>query len=462
MVGESTHKTVPLLIKDGRLIDPSQGLDKIGNLLIAEGKISWWGSGSPPMPYFQYVTISAEGMIVCPGFIDIHCHLREPGFEDKETIATGTRAAARGGFTTVCCMANTEPPIDQPAVVELIQNKAILEGVAHVFPIGCVSQGRKGKVLADMTGLAEAGVVAFSDDGSPVMDSKLMHLALEKGRQWGLPIIDHCEHPALSKGGVMNEGMMANKLGLKGIPAEAEEIMVARDIDLAERTGGRLHIAHVSTANSLALIQDAKKKGIPVTAEVTPHHLTLTEESIIKYGTNAKVNPPLRTEKDIAALIQGVREGVIDAIATDHAPHSIADKGRDFQTAAFGISGLETALGVLVSLVHEGNLDLITLISKLTAGPARVIGKHGLGTLTIGDRADVTIFDPEVEWIVDTGQFASKGKNTPWAGQTLKGKVMVTIVGGKIVYQHNTIKIDGMIEEAGLAPQVQLKMQGKP
>ena len=432
-----------LLIHGGHIIDPSLGIDETGSLLITEGKISWLGRGeiAPPQP--DYDIIHAQGLIVCPGFIDLHCHLREPGFEEKETIATGTQAAARGGFTTVCCMPNTNPPLDNQATIDYVKTKAATEGAVRVLPIGCISKGRKGGELAPMPELASAGVIAFSDDGQPVMNSGLMRQALDYSCSSALPIIDHCEHTALTEGKVMNEGIVSTRLELYGMPAAAEESMVARDLALAQLTGGRLHIAHVSTEGSVELIRRAKEKGIQVTAEVTPHHLTLTEERVTSYDTNTKVNPPLRTKRDIQALIQGLRENVIDIIATDHAPHTEAEKRCEFALAPFGISGFETALGSLMGLVHDGQLPLANLISKLTCEPSRIIGdKYGkLGTLATGAPADVTIIDPNLEWVVDTRDFASKGKNTPLAGSTLKGKVMATISRGKLVYKDDSIKL---------------------
>ena len=432
-----------LLIQDGRIIDPSQGIDENASLLIAEGKISWLGKGQETPPLTDCDVLHAEGLIVCPGFVDFHCHLRQPGFEEKETIATGTQAAARGGFTTVCCMPNTNPPLDNPDTIAYVKSVAATEGAVRVLPIGCISRGRKGEELVPMSELALAGVVGYSDDGDPAKTSHLMRQALDCSRTLGLPIIDHCEDTSLVKGGQINEGIVSARLGLKGRPAAAEEIIVARDIILAQLTGGHLHIAHASTEGSVELIRRAREKGIKVTAEVAPHHLTLTENSVIGYNTNAKVNPPLRTRQDIQALIQGLNDNTIDIIATDHAPHTEADKQREFTLAAFGISNFETALGSLMSLVHDGQLTLSILISKLTGEPARIIGdRYGkLGTLSIGAPADVTIFDPYKEWLVDTRTFASKGKNTPLAGTTLKGKVMATIYSGKLVYKDDTVKI---------------------
>jgi len=425
----------PLLIQGGRIIDPGQGIDEIGSLLIAEGKISGLSKGALPQPGCD--VIDAQGLIVCPGLIDLHCHLRQPGFEDKETIATGSQAAARGGFTTICCMPNTSPPLDSRATIDYVKSTAASEGMARILPIGCISKGRKGEELAPMAELASAGVIAYSDDGKPVLNSNLMRQALDYSRVLDLPIIDHSEDTFLTEGGLMNEGEISTRLGLKGIPAAAEEIMIARDLILAHLTGARLHIAHVSTEGSVELIRHAKEKGTRVTAEVTPHHLTLTEEKVIGYNTNAKVNPPLRTKRDTQALLQGLKENVIDAIATDHAPHTEADKLVDFALAPFGISSFETALGSLLSLVHNGQLSLNTLISKLTYEPAKIIGdKYGkLGSFEVGVPADVTIFDPNMEWVVDPKAFASKGKNTPLAGSRLKGKAVATIAQGRLVYK---------------------------
>jgi len=443
-----------LLIRGGHIIDPSQGIDQIGDLLIAEGKIVQAG-GTVPLSKAQ--NLDATGLVICPGFIDLHCHLREPGFEDKETIATGTKAAAIGGFTTVCCMANTEPPLDTPAAVDWVKQKTSKDSLVAVLPIGCITKGRKGEELTDMAGLTEAGVLAFSDDGDPVASSWLMRRAMEYSRDLGLPIIDHCEDKALSDNGLINEGQVSGNLGLKGIPAAAEEVMVARDLILAKLTKARLHIAHVSTKGSVELIRRAKEEGISVTVEVTPHHLTLTEERIAgespnkSFDSNAKVNPPLRTKEDVEALIEGLKDGVIDAIATDHAPHSLADKNCGLELAAFGISGFETAFGCLMSLVHQGEISLTRMISKLTCEPAKVIGRNGeLGTLKVGAPANITILDPDREWIVNSRNFASKGKNTPYDGYKFKGKVMATIVSGRIVY----------IDDSLLSPALSLERRG--
>ena len=449
------NKYISLLIHGGRIVDPSRSIDCVGDLLIDEGKIMQLG-GSVILS--EAKNLDATGLIVCPGFIDLHCHLREPGFEDKETIATGTKAAAIGGFTVVCCMANTNPPMDSRAVVDWVKQKASKDGLVNVLPIACITKGRKGEEISEMTELAEAGVVAFSDDGDPVANSQVMRRAMDCSYALGLPVIDHCEDKTLSDGGIMNEGQVSARLGLKGIPAAAEEIMVARDLVLAKLTGARLHIAHVSTSGSVELIHWAKEKGIPVTAEVTPHHLTLTEERImgqyapelslrakrsnpLPYDTNAKVYPPLRTEEDVGSLIEGLRTGVIDAIATDHAPHTLADKNCEMELAAFGISGFETAFGCVMGLVHKEKISLAMLISKLTYEPAKIIGKSSeLGTLKVGASANVIIFDPNCEWIVDSRNFASKGRNTPFDGYKFKGKVMATIVNGKIVYMDDSLE----------------------
>jgi dihydroorotase len=438
-------EAISLLIRGGHIIDPSRDIDQVGDLLIAEGKIVQIG-GTVTLSKAQ--NLDATGLVVCPGFIDLHCHLREPGFEDKETIATGTKAATLGGFTAVCCMANTEPPLDNAAAIGWVKQKASKDSLVAVLPIGCITKCRKGEELTDMSGLAEAGVVAFSDDGDPVASSQLMRRAMEYSRDLGLPIIDHCEDKTLSDNGIINEGQMSAKLGLKGIPAASEEVIVSRDLNLAKITGARVHIAHVSTKGSVELIRRAREERVSVTAEVTPHHLTLTEEKIAgespnkPFDTNAKVNPPLRTKEDVQALIKGLKDGVIDAIATDHAPHTLADKNCGLELAAFGISGFETAFGSLMSLVHHGEISLTQLISKLTCEPAKVIGRNGeLGTLKAGAPANITIFDPDREWIVNSRNFASKGKNTPYDGYQFKGKVMATISQGKLVYTDDPLVI---------------------
>ena len=449
-----------LLVRGGRIIDPGEGIDTVGDLLILDGRIAWIGETDRSPHQGARTVLPAAGMVVSPGFIDLHCHLREPGFESKETIASGTRAAARGGFTTVCCMPNTRPPLDSPAKVELVKSKAVSEGAVRVLPIGCVSVGREGLELTDMDGLAGAGVVAFSDDGGPVASSQLMRRALEYACKLALPVIDHCEDTSITSGGVMNDGLVAARLGLKGMPSVAEEIMVARDIELAKATGARVHFAHVSTAGSVALIREAKRSQVDVTAEVTPHHLTLTEERVDGGDTSAKVNPPLRTGRDVEELGAALADGVIDAIATDHAPHTDQDKSGDFASAAFGISGLETALAVVLTLVHEGRLDLKTLVARLTTGPAGVLrGRNtlsaagacpipnGVGSLRPGAVGDVTIFDPDLAWVVDPEVFVSKGRNSPWAGCWLKGRVAAAIVGGNVAYRDSRVMKEITIEQ---------------
>jgi dihydroorotase len=436
-----------ILIKSGRVIDPSSDIDEITDLLIVDGKIAKVGLldlENPPSEVYN-----AEGMIVTPGFIDIHCHLREPGEEYKETIETGTKSAAAGGFTTVCAMPNTNPPIDTRSIVDFVKNKALKEGVVRVLPIGCVTKKSHGRELSEMSELADAGVIGFSDDGKPVSDANIMRQALAYSASLGLPIINHCEVPELADGASMNEGWVATRLGLKGMPNTAEEAMVARDISLSELTGGRIHLAHISTAGTLDMVRDAKERGINVTCEVTPHHLTLTDEAVLSigdgntsfdaltphaYNTTAKVNPPLRNITDMSVMARGIKDGTIDFIATDHAPHSSVDKVCTFQEAAFGISVLETALGSVLSLYHNSKLDLTTIIKKLTSDPAEFLGSN-LGTLKVGRPADVTVFDLDEDWKVDTSLFLSKGKNTPLDGATLTGKVKATFYSGENVYR---------------------------
>ncbi len=432
-----------MLLTGGRILDPDQKLDETADLLIAGGKIAWVGRGAPPEEPASVLRL--DGLTITPGLIDLHCHLREPGYEDSETIASGTRAAARGGFTTVCCMPNTNPPLDSPASVEYVLEKAKTEGAVRVLPIGCITRGRRGEELVDMAELAAAGVVAFSDDGSPVTDPQLMRHALDYSLTLGLPIIDHCEDTSLTRDGVMHEGRVSAWLGLRGMSAAAEDTMVARDIALAEISGARLHIAHVSTAGSVELIRHARERGLYVTAEVTPHHLTLTEDRVMgppAYDTSAKMNPPLRTRKDIAALIRGLQDGTIDAIATDHAPHVPAAKLCEFAQAAFGIGGLETALGSLLALVRSDDIDLMTLVSKLTLEPAAIIGAREMGNLRAGTSADLAIFDPQAQWLVDPEAFVSRGRNTPLAGRMLTGKVMATIYAGNLAFKDDSLPLE--------------------
>ena len=423
----------PLLLKGGRIVDPSQGMDARGDLLVQDGRVAAIG-GSIAGPADAEV-VECEGRIVAPGFIDVHCHLREPGREHVETIATGARAAAAGGFTAVCAMPNTEPVTDNQAAVGFISRQASRAEAARVYPIGAISVGQKGESLAEFGEMVGAGAVAVSDDGRPVASAQLMRTALEYARSFGIPVIDHCEEPTLALGGVMNEGIVSARLGLRGIPSEAEEIMVIRDILLARRTGGHVHLAHMSTKGSVELIRWGKERGIRVTAEVCPHHLDLTEEAIGAYDTNAKMNPPLRTAEDVAVLREAVKDGTIDLVATDHAPHHYDEKEREFADAPFGIVGLETALSVVVTrLVVPGIIDIPTLVDRMSTTPARLFHLEG-GSLRRGAAADVTVFDPEREWIVDPSAFRSKGRNTPWGGARLRGRTACTIVGGRVVYR---------------------------
>ncbi|MFH1347375.1 MAG: dihydroorotase [Candidatus Margulisiibacteriota bacterium] len=418
-----------ILIKNGRVIDPASNLDGVRDILIENGKIK--KIGARVMGRGAKI-IDAKGKLVLPGLIDMHAHLRDPGRPDKETIASGTRAAAKGGFTSVCCMANTEPPIDNPAVVKYVRNKAETEGAVNVYPIAAVTKGLKGENLAEMGLMLEEGAIAFSDDGNPLEQAVLMRKALEYAKQFGVPVISHCEDKGLSQGGSMNESALSTEIGLPGIPALSEEVMVGRDIMMA-REFGAVHIAHVSSANSVELIRQAKKKGIPVTCETCPHYFSLTEEAVKEYDTNAKVNPPLKSKKDVKAILKGLKDGVIDVIATDHAPHNIEEKNIEFNLASSGMIGLETALAlVLTNLVNTKALTLKEAVKKLTAGPAKILNLNK-GTLKVGADADVIIVDPKAEWTVDASQFASKSKNTPFNGWELKGKVVYTIVGGRVV-----------------------------
>ncbi len=447
-----------VLIKGGRVIDPGSGLDEVADVLLADGSVK--AVGQKLVAPEGAEVLKATGLIVAPGFVDLHCHLREPGFEDKETIATGTRAAAAGGFTTVCAMPNTNPPMDNASTIDYVMRKAAAEGAVRVLPIGCVTKGSAGRELAEMAEMADAGAIGFSDDGHPVADGALMRQALTYASAFGLPIIEHCEVPELAAGGQINEGWVATRLGVKGVPAVAEEQMVARDIALAELTGGWVHLAHVSTAGTADMVRRAKERGVRVTSEVTPHHLTLTEAAVLgyplggtgggtgggsqydaltsdAYNTFAKVNPPLRSQFDVEAMIAALAEGVIDVIATDHAPHNRQDKLSTLNDAAFGISNLETALAAVLALVHTDAVTLTRLIESLTLGPAKLLGNRaprGLGTLAKGAPADIALIDLDVEWVVEPEHFVSKGKNTPLAGATLKGRVVKTIFAGRVVF----------------------------
>ena len=424
-----------VVLRGGRVLDPSQNVDEVGDLVLADGKIESFSRTGGSGYGEDYEVIDCSGLVVAPGFIDVHCHLREPGREDVETIATGARAAAAGGFTAVCAMPNTQPVTDNQAAVGFVLRQGQAANAARVHPIGAISLGQEGKALAEFGEMVGAGAVAVSDDGRPVASAHLMRTALEYARTFGIPVADHCEEPTLAAGGAMNEGIVSARLGLKGIPSEAEEIMVIRDILLARRTGGHVHLCHMSTKGSVELIRWGKERGIRVTAEACPHHLSLTEDAVNGYNTNAKMNPPLRTEEDVEAVREGVRDGTIDLVATDHAPHHYDEKEREFADAPNGIVGLETALAVVNTwLVKSKIIDLPTLVDRMSVSPARTFNLPG-GTLRRGSVADVTVFDPTREWKVNPSKFASKGRNSPYGGQTLQGLVMCTIVGGKIVHR---------------------------
>ncbi len=425
-----------MLIKGGKLIDPANKREGDFDLLIEKGKVAAVEPSIAASASNGARVIDASGKLVTPGFVDLHAHLREPGREDKETIETAARAAARGGFTTICAMPNTDPAMDHRGVVDSLRQEAARVGLVSIQPIGAITKGRQGKELTDFSELFEAGCVALSDDGSAVNDGLMMRRALEYVRVFNRPLIQHAEDPALSAGGVMHEGLVSTVLGLRGIPSESESVIIARDIALAELTGGWVHFAHVSSAKSVELIRQAKRRGLPITCEVTPHHLALTEEAVRGFETSAKVNPPLRTETDRLSLIEALRDGTIDCIATDHAPHTEWEKSADFDAAPFGISGLETALAVCVqTLIQPKILTWAQLIERLSVNPARIAGLS-VGALGVGAEADVVIIDPKAEWTVDPHQFVSKGKHSPFSGKRLAGKVeRVFIKGAEVSHE---------------------------
>jgi dihydroorotase len=421
-----------ILLQSGRLIDPVTGTDSVTDILIVDGTIESIGKNIPAGADDRVIDLI--GKIIAPGFIDIHVHLREPGFEHKETIETGTLSAAYGGFTAVCCMPNTNPAIDDESIVTFIktQGQKAHNGIVDVFPIASVSKARAGKTLAPIAELVHAGAVGLSDDGAPVFDAKIMRRALEYANMYNVPVMQHCEIPELAHGGVMNEGRVSTELGLPGIPGIAEEIMIARDLLLAEYTDSRYHVCHMSTAAAVDLVRQGKKKGVKVTCEVTPHHFTVTEEIVRSYDTNTKMNPPLRTQKDVDAIKEGLKDGTIDVIATDHAPHSLDEKEVDYIQAPFGIVGLETAIGLTISELVEPNvLTLRQMIEKFSTNPRAIVGK----TIRVaaGEPANLTFFDPAVEWTVEIAKFKSKSKNSPFEGRMLKGKANGIFNHGKLM-----------------------------
>ncbi len=419
-----------ILIKGGRVVDPASGRDAVGDVLVSDTTIEKVGDN---LRTKADRVIDATGLVVAPGFIDMHVHLREPGYEEKETIRTGSMSGAKGGFTSLVPMANTNPPIDNAGMVDFVLTRAKETAIVKIFPVAAVTKGMEGIGLTEAGELKEAGAVALSDDGRSIVDSELMRRALEYAGMFGLPIIVHEEDPQLSENGSMNEGLNSTILGLRGIPKAAEEVVVARDLGIVELTKGRVHFAHVSTARSVELIREARKRGLTVTAETAPHYFSLTDDAVKTYNTNAKMKPPLREAEDVAAIKDGLKDGALEVIATDHAPHTVAEKEVEFDAAPFGIVGLETALPlVLTELVEPAVLSLSQAIAKLTVNPARILGLP-LGELREGCAADITIFDPDAEIVVDASKFASLGRNTPFDGFKLKGRVLYTIVDGKIV-----------------------------
>jgi len=428
---KSAAQPVTLLVRGGRLVD-GNGLDRVADVAIAGDVIAAIGPGLTAGP--GAAVVDAAGLFVLPGLCDMHVHLREPGEEDKETVATGVAAAVAGGFTDVACMPNTQPALDDQSRVRFVRERAQAAGLARVHVIAAVTQGREGTQLTEMADLRAAGAVGFSDDGAPVRNAELMRRALEYGKMVGAPIIDHCEDRELAANGVMNEGRVATELGLLGIPAAAEDVMVARDLLLAEMTGAHVHIAHLSTRGGVELVRQAKARGVHVTAEVTPHHLVLTDEAVRRYDPNTKMNPPLRTSADVLALRAGLKDGTIDAIASDHAPHTDHEKELEFDQAPFGVVGLETAFSLMLTeLVDKGVIDLPGLVRAMSLAPRRILRLPG-GVLAPAAPADLTLVDPEARWQVDPARFRSKARNTPFAGFRLRGEVVATIAGGRQVF----------------------------
>ncbi len=424
-----------LLLKGGRLVDPVSGLDEAVDIQILNGRIERI-AGNIPLPS-DFDEVDLRGKIVAPGFLDMHVHLREPGFEHKETIESGCTSAAMGGFTAVCCMPNTNPAIDDESVVRYVheKGKAVCGGIVDVFPIGAATKGRQGAELAPMAELAQAGAVGFSDDGAPIASAEIMRRALEYSSMYGVPVIQHAEEPTMTQGGCMNEGVISTRLGMLGIPPIAEELMVARDIILLGYVPkARYHVAHISTKGALDQVRNAKSAGMNITCEVTPHHFTLLEDAVVGFDTNTKMNPPLRTKKDVDAMIRGLKDGTIDVIATDHAPHTIDEKDVEYTQAPFGIVGLETSIGLsLTELLHKGVLTLTDLIHKLSTNPRRILS---LPTIKFaeGEPANITLLDPDAEWVVDTTKLHSKSKNSPFNGYRLKGKAVGIINNGAALF----------------------------
>ncbi len=425
-----------LIIKNGHVVDPSSKIDGVMDILIEEGKIVNVAKG---IKKEDSQVLDASGKAVIPGLIDMHTHLREPGREDEETIRTGSRAAAKGGFSSICCMANTTPCVDNQGVVEFIYSESKKVGLVNVYPIGAVTKGLAGKELAEIGELKRSGIVAISDDGNPILNSEIMRRAFEYSKMFGIPVISHCEDKSLSSDGVMNEGYVSILLGLRGMPPVAESVMVARDVQLSEAAGASLHIAHVTCAHSINIIREAKKRGVKVSCEVTPHHFTLTEEAVQGFNTNAKMNPPLRAKDDIDAIKEGLRDGTIDVIASDHAPHTENEKDVEFDSAPFGVIGLETSLSLtIMELLNKGILTLSQLVEKMSANPARILGLKK-GSLGVGMDADITVVDIEHKWVVDKSKLESKSKNSPFIGWELKGMATEVIVGGKIIIKDGKI-----------------------